>query len=289
MMDVTSLTTYQLGRVQQLPILRLVSIGAYLDGGIQEILLPLKYLPNGAREGDLVTVFVYHDNEGRLIATTLPPLAEVDQVAYLRCTSVTDVGAFMEWGIHRDLFVPFREQTSRMLEGYSYAVYLYIDQLSEKIVGSAKLAKHIGNMPAEYEPGQEVSCLVVEQHELGYRCVIEHKHWGFIYADDAPRMLRRGEVLQAYVVRLREDNRVDLSLSPVGYAKIEGEQVRLLRLLERQEGGMLPLGDKSPASDILLLTGMSKKTFKMAVGALYKAQMITMTPTSIKLVKASPK
>ena len=283
MMDVTSLTTYQLGRVQQLPILRLVSIGAYLDGGIQEILLPLKYLPNGAREGDLVTVFVYHDNEGRLIATTLPPLAEVDQVAYLRCTSVTDVGAFMEWGIHRDLFVPFREQTSRMLEGYSYAVYLYIDQLSEKIVGSAKLAKHIGNTPAEYEPGQEVSCLVVEQHELGYRCVIEHKHWGFIYADDAPRMLRRGEVLQAYVVRLREDNRVDLSL------KIEGEQVRLLRLLERQEGGMLPLGDKSPASDILLLTGMSKKTFKMAVGALYKAQMITMTPTSIKLVKASPK
>ena len=214
MMDVTSLTTYQLGRVQQLPILRLVSIGAYLDGGIQEILLPLKYLPSGAREGDLVTVFVYHDNEGRLIATTLPPLAEVDQVAYLRCTSVTDVGAFMEWGIHRDLFVPFREQTSRMLEGYSYAVYLYIDQLSEKIVGSAKLAKHIGNTPAEYEPGQEVSCLVVEQHELGYRCVIEHKHWGFIYADDAPRMLRRGEVLQAYVVRLREDNRVDLSLSP---------------------------------------------------------------------------
>lgn len=276
------LTAYQLGRRQELPILRFVSVGAYLDGGLQDILLPTKYIPTGAKEGDLVSVFVYHDNEGRLIATTLTPLAEVGDVAYLRCSSVTEAGAFMHWGIHRDLFVPFREQASRMQEGYSYVVYLYIDQLSGKIVGSARLNKHIGNTPPPYMPGESVSCLITEQHELGYRCVIEDAHWGFIYTDEAPRMLQRGEKLTAYVVRIREDNKVDLSLSPVGYAKVEGEQARLLQLLE-VHGGELPIGDKSSAGEVLSLTGMSKKTFKMALGALYKAKLITLTPTSIKL------
>ena len=140
-MQPAPLSTYQLGRIQSLPILRLVSIGAYLDGGIQDILLPLRYLPEGAKEGDMVSVFVYHDNEGRLIATTLTPLAQVGEVAYLRCSSVTDAGAFLEWGIHKDLFVPFREQSTKMQEGYSYIVYLYIDALSGKIVGSARLSK----------------------------------------------------------------------------------------------------------------------------------------------------
>ena len=161
-------------------------------------------------------------------------------------------------------------------------VYLYIDQLSGKIVGSARLNKHIGNTPIPYMPGESVSCLITEQHELGYRCVIEDAHWGFIYTDEAPRMLQRGEKLTAYVVRIREDNKVDLSLSPVGYAKVEGEQARLLQLLE-VHGGELPIGDKSSAGEVLSLTGMSKKTFKMALGALYKAKLITLTPTSIRL------
>lgn len=278
------LKTYQLGRIQRLPILRLVSIGAYLDGGIQDILLPLRYLPTGAQVGDEVEVFVYHDNEGRLIATTLKPLAEVGQVAMLRCASVSESGAFMEWGIHRDLFVPYREQASKMLLGYSYVVYLYVDQLSGKVVASARLGKHLGGSPASYSPGSLVHCIVTEQHEEGYRCVIEHEHWGFIYTDAAPRMLRRGEVLEAYVVRIREDNKVDLSLRPVGYAKVDGAQAQLLKLLERS-GGQLALGDKSPAEEILRQTGMSKKTFKMTVGALYKARRIEVQPTAIRLLK----
>lgn len=281
-MEPTPIHTYQLGRLQQLPILRLVSIGAYLDGGVQDILLPLRYLPEGAKEGDLIDVFVYHDNEGRLIATTLRPLAEVGQVAYLRCSSVTDTGAFLEWGIHKDLFVPFREQTTKMLEGYSYVVYLYIDQLSGKIVGSARLQKHLDNTPATYTPGQAVEILVSEQHELGYRVVIGHEHWGMLYTDDTPRMLRRGEQLTAYVVRVREDNRVDLSLAPVGYAKMSAESERLLALV-REAGGLLPIGDKSSPEEVYRLTKMSKKTFKMALGALYKAGQVSLTPTSVRL------
>lgn len=278
----TSIYTYQLGRWQQLPILRLVSIGAYLDGGVQDILLPIRYLPEGAKEGDLVEVFVYHDNEGRLIATTLRPLAEVGQVAYLRCSSVTDSGAFLEWGIHKDLFVPFREQTTKMLEGYSYVVYLYVDQLSGKIVGSARLQKHLDNTPAPYAPGQAVEILVTEQHELGYRVVIADEHWGMLYTNDTPRMLRRGEKLTAYVVRLREDNRVDLSLAPVGYAKMSAESERLLELL-REAGGQLPIGDKSSPEEVYRLTKMSKKTFKMALGALYKAGQVILAPTEVRL------
>lgn len=281
-MQPAPLSTYQLGRIQSLPILRLVSIGAYLDGGIQDILLPLRYLPEGAKEGDMVSVFVYHDNEGRLIATTLTPLAQVGEVAYLRFSSVTDAGAFLEWGIHKDLFVPFREQSTKMQEGYSYIVYLYIDALSGKIVGSARLSKHLDTMPADYAPGSKVSCIVTEQHELGYRCVIEDKHWGLLYSDTAPRMLQRGERIEAYVIRLREeDNKVDLSFVPVGYQKVDGEQARLLTILEKHHG-RLPIGDKSPAEDVMRLTGMSKKTFKMVLGSLYKAGLVTLAPTEVR-------
>ena len=281
-MQPAPLSTYQLGRIQSLPILRLVSIGAYLDGGIQDILLPLRYLPEGAKEGDMVSVFVYHDNEGRLIATTLMPLAQVGEVAYLRCSSVTDAGAFLEWGIHKDLFVPFREQSTKMQEGYSYIVYLYIDALSGKIVGSARLSKHLDTMPADYAPGSKVSCIVTEQHELGYRCVIEDKHWGLLYSDTAPRMLQRGERIEAYVIRLREeDNKVDLSFVPVGYQKVDGEQARLLTILEKHHG-RLPIGDKSPAENVMRLTGMSKKTFKMVLGSLYKAGLVTLAPTEVR-------
>ena len=281
-MQPAPLSTYQLGRIQSLPILRLVSIGAYLDGGIQDILLPLRYLPEGAKEGDSVSVFIYHDNEGRLIATTLTPLAQVGEVAYLRCTSVTEAGAFLEWGIHKDLFVPFREQSTKMQEGYSYIVYLYIDALSGKIVGSARLSKHLDNSPADYTPGSKVACIVTEQHERGYRCIIENKHWGLLYNDTAPHMLQRGEQIEAYVIRLREeDNKVDLSFIPVGYQKVDGEQARLLSLLE-QNHGHLPIGDKSPADQVMRLTGMSKKTFKMVLGSLYKAGLVTLAPTEVR-------
>ena len=281
-MQPAPLSTYQLGRIQSLPILRLVSIGAYLDGGIQDILLPLRYLPEGAKEGDMVSVFVYHDNEGRLIATTLTPLAQVGEVGYLRCSSVTDAGAFLEWGIHKDLFVPFREQSTKMQEGYSYIVYLYIDALSGKIVGSARSPSTSTRCQPTTLQGRRSAASSPSSNELGYRCVIEDKHWGLLYSDTAPRMLQRGERIEAYVIRLREeDNKVDLSFVPVGYQKVDGEQARLLTILEKHHG-RLPIGDKSPAEDVMRLTEMSKKTFKMVLGSLYKAELVTLAPTEVR-------
>lgn len=274
---------YQLGRRCQLDVLRLVSIGAYLEWDSEDgILLPLKYLPEGLQVGDTVEVFVYHDNEGRLISTTLIPFAEVGQVALLECVAVSSAGAFVAWGIHKDLFVPFAEQQGRLEQGKYYLIYLYVDQVSGKIVGSAKLSKHIGNTLPSYQVGDEVDIMIAERNDVGYRAVVEHQHWGIIYYDSLQTELRRGDKHRAYVARIREDGRIDLSLRPIGYQRAEGDASKLLRLL-RQHGGTLPIGDKSDAGEVMRLTGLSKKSFKMAVGRLYREQRITPSPYKIQL------
>lgn len=274
---------YHLGRLCELEVLRLVSIGAYLEWDNEDgILLPLRYLPTTTQVGDTLQVFVYHDNEGRLIATTLIPYALVGEVALLECISTSHAGAFMSWGIHKDLFVPFAEQQARLEEGKYYLIYLYIDHLSGKIVGSAKLSKHIGNTLPELRIGEQVDIIITEQNDVGYRAVIEGKHWGIIYYDQTTRDLERGERTKAYVARIREDGRIDLSLRPIGYDRAEGDSTKILRLL-RQNGGRLAIGDKSPSEEVMRLTGLSKKSFKMAIGNLYKQQLISLSPTSIKL------
>lgn len=285
MNDQVQNTNYRLGQFNTLEILRIVSIGAYLEWSDEAgILLPLRYMPADAQVGDFVEVFVYHDNEGRLIATTMRPYATVGQTAYLECVDLSPAGAFVAWGIHKDLFVPFAEQRGRMQEGNYYAVHLYIDQVSGKIVGSAKLAKHIGNTLPDYPIGAEVRAMVIEHNEVGYRAVVDDIHWGIIYDEDMPSLPQRGEVLRAYVHRIREDGKLDLSLRPVGYSRTEGDTVRLLRLL-RGSGGTLPIGDKSPADEVLRLTGLSKKSFKMAIGTLYRERRVTLMPTSVTLTE----
>lgn len=279
-------SSFRLGQFNTLTVLRLVSIGAYLEWETEEgILLPLRYLPEGTKEGDSVEVFVYHDNEGRLIATTMRPYAVVGETAMLECVSTSSAGAFLAWGIHKDLFVPIAEQKSRMDVGGRYAVYLYIDQISGRIVGSAKLAKHIGNCLPDYKPGAEVSAMIIEHNEVGYRCIVDNLHWGIIYDDDMPERPYRGEVKRAYVRRTREDGRIDLSLRPVGYDRASGDMTMILRLL-RASGGRLPIGDKSSAEEVMRLTGLSKKSFKMAIGALYKQRKIRLSPMSVELIEA---
>lgn len=275
---------YKLGRICELTVLRLVSIGAYLDWDNEEgILLPLRYCPQELRVGDTISVFVYQDNQGRLIATTLRPHALVGEVARLRCVSVSSAGAFMDWGIHKDLFVPFAEQLGKMQEERYYMVYLYIDHISGKIVGSAKLNKHIGNTLPDYKPGAEVSALVVSRNEVGYRVVVEHQYWGILYHNTLSTEPLIGEALSAYVVRLREDGRLDLSPTPVGYVRTEGNTERILELLDKHNG-RLPIGDKSPAQEIERLTGLSKKSFKMAIGRLYKERRIRLQAEQIELI-----
>lgn len=274
---------YRLGRMCELTILRIVSIGAYLEWADEDgILLPTRYLPVEARPGDVVRVFVYHDNEGRLIATTLQPSAQVGEIALLRCVSVNQVGAFLDWGIHKDLFVPFAEQQNKMLVGHSYLVYLYIDHISGKIVGSARLSKHIGNSLPTYNPGDEVTIIIAERNDVGLRAIVDHQHWGILYFDTLTEDIKRGEQLTAYVVRTREDGRLDLSLRPIGYLRTDKDTARLIELLHKH-GGVLAIGDKSPAEEIMRLTGLSKKSFKMAIGRLYKEQRITLSPYTIRL------
>lgn len=277
--------TYHLGQINTLEVLRLVSIGAYLEWSDPEgVLLPKRYLPQEIKEGDLLEAFVYHDNEGRLIATTMSPLAQVGQTVSLVCVGRSESGAFLEWGIHKDLFVPHAEQRSQMEVGRSYIVHLYIDRVSGKIVGSAKLNKHIGNTLPSYAPADQVEALVYAYNDVGYRVVVDHLHWGMIYHSDCEEPLDLGQTLKAYIVRTREDGKLDLSLRPVGYSRVEGDTTKLMRLLHRSEG-RLPIGDKSPAEEVLRLTGMSKKSFKMACGALYKKRRLKLSPHSIELIE----
>ncbi len=276
---------YSLGRICSLEVLRLVSIGAYLEWSNEDgVLLPKKYLPNGVQVGDKLNVFIYHDNEGRLIATTLHPYAQVGEVALLDCVSVTAAGAFLDWGIHKDVLVPFSEQNDRMQEGHSYVVYLYIDHISEKIVASAKLGKHIGNKLPDYAPGAEVQVLITGHNDVGFRAVVDHSYWGMLYYDSLDDTeLNRGLSVKAYVIRTREDGRLDLSLSPIGYNKLLGDTEKVLDLLKSNHN-RLDVGDKSDADTIYKQTGLSKKSFKAAVGRLYKERKVALTPYSVELL-----
>ena len=276
---------YSLGRICSLEVLRLVSIGAYLEWSNEDgVLLPKKYLPNGVQVGDKLNVFIYHDNEGRLIATTLHPYAQVGEVALLDCVSVTAAGAFLDWGIHKDVFVPFSEQNDRMQEGHSYVVYLYIDHISEKIVASAKLGKHIGNKLPDYAPGAEVQVLITGHNDVGFRAVVDHSYWGMLYYDSLDDTeLDRGLSVKAYVIRTREDGRLDLSLSPIGYNKLLGDTEKVLDLLKSNHN-RLDVGDKSDADTIYKQTGLSKKSFKAAIGRLYKERKVALTPYSVELL-----
>lgn len=276
---------YSLGRICSLEVLRLVSIGAYLEWSNEDgVLLPKKYLPNGVQVGDKLNVFIYHDNEGRLIATTLHPYAQVGEVALLDCVSVTAAGAFLDWGIHKDVFVPFSEQNDRMQEGHSYVVYLYIDHISEKIVASAKLGKHIGNKLPDYAPGAEVQVLITGHNDVGFRAVVDHVYWGMLYYDSLDDTeLNRGLSVKAYVIRTREDGRLDLSLSPIGYNKLLGDTEKVLDLLKSNHN-RLDVGDKSDADTIYKQTGLSKKSFKAAIGRLYKERKVALTPHSVELL-----
>ncbi len=277
---------YQLGKINKLRVLRLVSIGAYLEWDNEDgILLPNRYLPEGVEVDDELEVFVYHDNEGRLIATTLIPYAFVGTVGYLECVSVSNVGAFLNWGIHKDLLVPFSEQREEMREGYYYPVFLYVDKVSGKIVASNKLNKHIGNTLPEYKSGDQVEAKIVSMNEVGYRAVVDDLYWGIIYENECPDDLYRGDLCPAYVVRLRDDGKIDLSLKPIGYERrVDSAQEKLLNLLSSRSG-RLPIGDKSSPQEIMELTGMSKKTFKMTCGALYKERIVELTPFEIRLKK----
>jgi predicted RNA-binding protein (virulence factor B family) len=272
----------EIGKYHTLEIVKCLDFGAYLDGGDGlEILLPTRYVPQNAQPGDSVNVFVYHDNAGRLIATTARPLAIAGEFRFMEVKAVNQTGAFLEWGIMKDLLVPFHEQKMPMQEGRRYLVYVHEDHLTGRIVASARIDKYLDNVPPAYDRGEEVDLLVADKTELGYKVIINNLHWGLVYENEVFRSLEKGERLKGYIKYVREDDKIDVSLAPPGYRKVEGTAGLILESLKAQ-GGFLPVHDKSNPEEIYALFGCSKKNFKQALGALYKKGLITIEKAGIR-------
>ena len=275
----------EVGKYNTLKIVKDLDFGVYLDGGNgKEILLPARYVPKNVKPGDEVEVFIYHDNEGRLIATTAHPLAIVGEFKFMEVKSVNNTGAFLEWGLMKDLLVPFKEQKMPMREGKWYLVYVHLDHITGRIVASARIDKYLDNVMPEYTPNQEVDLLVADETEIGYKVIINNLHWGLLYYNEVFRRLEKGEEIKGYIKEVREDEKIDVSLTPQGYQKIEGLAGTILESLKSQ-GGFIAVHDKSAPEVIQSLFQCSKKSFKQAVGALYKQHLITLEDGGISLVK----
>ena len=272
-----------IGKYNTLKVLKEVDFGVYLDGESEgEILMPIRYVPKNCQIGDLVDVFLYLDSEDRPIATTEKPFAQVGEFAMLRVKSVNKIGTFLDWGIMKDLLVPFREQKVTMIEGRSYLVYIHVDQESKRIVASAKLNKFLDKTLPEYTVGQEVDIIVESETELGYKAIVNNLHWGILYENEVFEQLAKGLKLKGYIKKVRTDNKIDLSLQPLGYVKVDPITQMILDELKKA-GGFIAVSDKSEAEEVYRIFGISKKTFKQAVGSLYKKRLITLGTDGIRL------
>ncbi|WP_280748459.1 S1-like domain-containing RNA-binding protein [Parabacteroides sp. PF5-9] len=275
----------EIGKYNKLAVVKTVDFGVYLDSGDgREILLPTRYVPENLQPGDEIEVFIYHDNEGRLIATTAKPHAIVGEFKFMQVKSVNDTGAFLDWGIMKDLLVPYKEQKTEMQEGYWYPVYVRVDNITGRIMASARIEKFLSNVIPDYTFNQEVNIMVVSEAEIGYKVIVDNLHWGMVYRNEVFQRLERGEELKGYVKEVREDEKIDISLTPLGYIKVEGVSGLILDALKIQ-GGYLAVHDKSEPELIYSLFRCSKKAFKQAIGLLYKQKMITIEQDGIRLLK----
>lgn len=275
----------ELGKFNQLEVVKQVDFGMYLDGGEEgEILLPTRYVPEGCKLGDWLNVFLYLDNEERLIATTLTPLVQVGEFACLEVSWVNQFGAFLNWGLMKDLFVPFSEQKMKMQVGNKYVIHAHIDDESFRIVASAKVDRYLSKEKAAYQPGEEVNILIWQKTDLGFKAIIENMYSGLLYDSEIFQTLHTGDVLKAYVKQVREDGKIDLILQKPGFEKIDDFSKTLHRYIT-EHGGWIGLTDKSPAEEIYDTFGVSKKTFKKAVGDLYKKRLILLHEDGIELVR----
>jgi len=280
-----SIAMAEVGKWNKLKVLKELNFGMYLDAQeLGEILLPVRYIPKDCKIGDEIDVFVYYDSEDRVIATTDKPFAEVGDFALLEVVAVNDIGAFLDWGLMKDLFVPFREQKQKMEVGRSYVVYIYIDDMGGRILGSAKVENFLDLTPPEFTEGQEVDLIIYTQTDIGYKAIVNNTHTGMLFDTDVFRTLHRGEHTKGYIKKIREDQKIDLLLDKPGYEKVDTVSKSILDKL-KEENGFIALSDKSPADDIYDTFGISKKTFKKAIGALYKSRMISLEEDGIRLVK----
>ena len=276
----------ELGKFNQLEVVKEVDFGVYLDGGEEgEILLPTRYVPEDCKIGDILNVFLYLDMDERLIATTLTPFVQVGQFACLEVSWVNQYGAFLNWGLMKDLFVPFREQKMKMQVGRKYVVHAHLDEESYRIVASAKVERYLSKEKPEYTAGEEVNILIWQKTVLGFKAIIDNKYSGLLYENEIFSSIETGMEMKAFVKQVRGDGKVDLILQKPGFEKVDDFAKTLLDYIKEQ-GGRIHLNDKSPAEDIYDTFGVSKKTFKKGVGDLYKKRLITLHEDGIALVES---
>ncbi|RJQ20601.1 MAG: GntR family transcriptional regulator [Nitrospiraceae bacterium] len=273
------------GKFNRLKVTRKLDAGAYLDGEeLGEIFLPRSYMPEDCRTGDIIDVFIFFDSEDHLIATTQRPYAVVGDFAFLKVVAVNPVGAFLDWGLPKDLLAPFREQKQRMEEGKSYIVFIYLDDRSRRIVASSKLDKFLDKQPVEFQEGQSVELLIYDRTDLGYKSIINNSRRGILYKNEVFQPLKNGQRITGFIKKVRDDGKIDLCLQKPGYENIDDVSQKILDKL-RAQGGFIPATDKSSPEIIYGLFGVSKKTYKKATGALYKKRLITIEDNGISLIK----
>ena len=274
----------ELGHYNTLPIIRRTDIGIFVDGGdFGDILLPRKYVTDAMQVGAPLKVFVYNDSEDRIIATTLQPKAQVGECAYLRVVSTSHYGAFLDWGLPKDLLVPFSEQQRPIQQGYSYTVFLFVDTTTQRIAASTKLENWLSIDASDFRPRQAVELLIYGKSDLGFKAVVDGTHLGQLYTNEVFRPLHYGERINGYIKQQRDDGRIDLMLQLPSHLQRDELSDAIVAHLQ-QNDGVSALTDKSPPDDIYQTFGVSKSSYKKALGQLYKQQRISIEKHQITLL-----
>lgn len=272
------------GKLNRLRVIRKTDDGVWLDGmGAGDIFMPRSYAQKTFMVGEDVDVFIFSGPDDHLLATTERPLALPGEFALLKVASVTPVGAFLDWGLKKDLLVPFSEQKEKMEEGKSYIVYVFTDKITGRIVASSKLNRFLNRQPADLEEGQRVELLICSQTEIGYKAIIDNSCWGVIYKNEIFQPIKKGQRLPGFIRKVRDDGKIDLCLQKPGHEKIVDVSDKIIDALKAR-GGFIGITDNSPAEVIYRMFGVSKKTYKKAVGALYKKRLITIGENGIQLI-----
>lgn len=275
----------EIGKINILNVVRETENGLYLNGeNLGEILMPQKFITSEVRETGQAEVFVYSDSEDRLVATTEVPIAKVGDFAFLKVVAISRFGAFLDWGLPKDLLVPFREQRTKMQEGRSYLVYIYLDLHSNRIAASAKLDKFLDNTPPDYKTGDEVDLIIAEETDLGYKAIVNNEHWGILYKNQLFQSISSGQKMKGYINKVRDDDKIDLLLEKPGYEKVDAISEKILNELKDNDG-FLAVSDKTSPEMIQAMFGISKKNFKKAIGGLYKRKLIIFESDGIRLIK----
>ncbi|MBH3338793.1 GntR family transcriptional regulator [Pseudomonas mendocina] len=275
-----------IGRMNSLQVVKHTDFGLYLDGGADgEILLPKRYIPKDtpSEVEDWLNVFIYLDSEDKLIATTLKPKIQLGEFASLKVVDINRVGLFFDWGLPKDLLLPHSEEKRPLQIGDYCVIYLYLDKRTRRLTATARLDRHLDKVPANYQVGQEVDLLVVERTDLGFKAIIDGKHWGLIHKNELFKFIRSGMREKGYIKELRADGKISLSLQPIGHQAASGLAEQIIERL-RDQGGVLALGDKSPPELIAEQFRVSKGNFKKAIGGLYKQGLIRIHDDRIELL-----